>query len=77
MPMKKHTAMIYTSNTIVILLCPQVYGWGDCRYGQLGIGREYGQVVAQPQRVQTVTEAQCVDVVCGNYHSVSLMDDGT
>ena len=57
---------------ICILICvlSQVYGWGSSKYGQVGTGTTH--IYSRPMLIETLSTAHCVDIVCGQYHTLAL-----
>lgn len=63
-----------------------VWGWGTNLRGQIGIHtgeKGYEEVIKNPQRVSTMCKgnpilagSHVVDIVCGEFHSMFLLDDG-
>ncbi|XP_055999241.1 uncharacterized protein LOC125654012 isoform X3 [Ostrea edulis] len=51
-----------------------VYGWGSSRYGQVGTGTTH--IYSRPMQVEALSCASCVDVVCGQYHTLALTAEG-
>ncbi|KAK3101004.1 hypothetical protein FSP39_000154 [Pinctada imbricata] len=47
-----------------------VYGWGSSKYGQVGLGTRH--IYSRPMFLDTLTSTPCVQVVCGQYHSLAL-----
>ena len=63
-----------------------VWGWGLNLRGQIGIEIDengYGEIIEIPRRVSTMSKgspilagSRVVDIACGEFHSVFLLDDG-
>ncbi|RUS76283.1 hypothetical protein EGW08_015955 [Elysia chlorotica] len=50
-----------------------VYGWGNSRYGQVGVGTRH--VYRRPMLVEGLQLEVVVSVQCGHYHSLALTED--
>ncbi|XP_076469360.1 uncharacterized protein LOC143299801 isoform X3 [Babylonia areolata] len=50
-----------------------VYGWGNSRYGQVGVGTRH--IYHRPMLVETLLPHTCVAVHCGQYHSLVITAD--
>lgn len=50
-----------------------VYGWGNSRYGQVGVGTRH--VYRRPMLVEGLQLETVVSVQCGHYHSLALTED--
>nr|XP_022297301.1 uncharacterized protein LOC111106775 isoform X2 [Crassostrea virginica] len=47
-----------------------VYGWGSSKYGQVGTGTTH--IYSRPMLIEALSTAHCVDIVCGQYHTLAL-----
>ncbi|GFO46551.1 X-linked retinitis pigmentosa GTPase regulator-like protein [Plakobranchus ocellatus] len=50
-----------------------VYGWGNSKYGQVGVGTRH--VYRRPMLVEGLQLETVVSVQCGHYHSLALTED--
>eukprot|EP00106_Octopus_bimaculoides_P003264 XP_014770706.1 PREDICTED: uncharacterized protein LOC106869467 [Octopus bimaculoides] len=60
---------------ILALSSQGVYSWGSSKYGQVGVGA-YHHYYTRPMLVESLSSECCVSLVCGQYHSVALTNDG-
>ncbi|XP_018311637.1 RCC1 and BTB domain-containing protein 1 [Mycetomoellerius zeteki] len=60
--------------TVVIIDNGEVYGWGNNRYGQLGVGDMEDRTT--PCQVDSLIGTVIVQVVCGDRHTLALTDKG-
>ncbi|XP_029652973.1 uncharacterized protein LOC115226128 isoform X1 [Octopus sinensis] len=60
---------------ILALSSQGVYSWGSSKYGQVGVGT-YHHYYTRPMLVESLSSECCVSLVCGQYHSVALTNDG-
>ncbi|KAL8577369.1 hypothetical protein ACOMHN_038273 [Nucella lapillus] len=49
-----------------------VYGWGNSRYGQVGVGTRHEYY--RPMLVEALLPHTCVSIQCGQYHSLAITD---
>lgn len=52
----------------------QVYGWGSSKYGQVGTGTTH--IYSRPMLLEALSATNCVDIVCGQYHTLALTSEG-
>ncbi|KAK7102561.1 hypothetical protein V1264_020760 [Littorina saxatilis] len=50
-----------------------VYGWGNSRYGQVGVGTRH--VYHRPMLLEALLSHTCVALHCGQYHSLAITAD--
>jgi alpha-tubulin suppressor-like RCC1 family protein len=68
----------YYGHSLVVLSDGTAWGWGDSRYGQVGIGSSSMVGVPQPMIAPwSGSGRKAVAVAAGYQHSLILLDDGT
>lgn len=58
----------------VSMIFSQLYGWGSSKYGQVGQGTRH--VYTRPMLIEEMSKMMCIAIDCGQYHSVTLTDEG-
>ena len=53
-----------------------VYGWGNNSFGQIGCGKEKGEIICKPYHLQIFAKYVIKDIYCSFLRSVALTCDG-
>ncbi len=62
------------SHSLVLTNCGEVYAWGWNKFGQIGNGCNYNQLI--PIKVKGFNNERVVMISCGSFHSMALTECG-